>query len=72
MSADSANEAVNASELRQRNPHPASSGDNVGPTDAGPANASPEAVSAAEVKAKKTYGRTPDGTGKFLACVVTH
>ncbi|KAF4126663.1 phosphatidylethanolamine N-methyltransferase [Geosmithia morbida] len=54
--------AVDAAELRQRAPHGSPSGDNVGPTDAGTTCSTAESGSTAEVKGKKTYGRTPDGT----------
>lgn len=53
-----------APELRQRIPHGATSGESVEDHgQSGPADGTEGAPSTAQ-KGQKTYGRTPDGTGK--------
>lgn len=69
MSTAAAPEPLEVAELRQRAPHGASSGDNAengAPRAADPATDADEEYSA-EDKGKKTFGRTPDGTGKLAS-----
>ena len=75
MSTATSNEKPEAAQLRQRVPAE-SSGNHVEDRDPRTTippiyvGAPPSAESSAEEKSKKTYGRTPDGTGKLLFPII--